>query len=232
MLNKRDDASEAFVELMTRYQGRLFGYALSLTADHEAANDLLQETNVVLWENWKEFKLGTNFKAWSFRIAHFQFMAQRQRRLRDRLTFGDNLVAKIAVEARDLDDTYERRVSYLESCLKQLKPRWRKILKMRYSEGLAVQRLANHIGLSANATSQLLFRARQSLNDCVKTQVRQGGNEMSTNLPSEELDRLLSRMTETRLGPEEKTATSRAHRNRQRTSTTLSRILSNALDLV
>ncbi|MCH7750684.1 MAG: sigma-70 family RNA polymerase sigma factor [Planctomycetes bacterium] len=165
---KKDDDNEAFVELMTRYQGHLYGYALSLTADPEAANDLLQETNVVLWENWREFEPGTNFKAWSFRVAHFQFMALRQRRLRDRLYFGDGLVTAIAVEAKELDETYEQRVASLASCLEQLRPRWREIIRLRYSEGLAVQGMATKIGLSANAISQLLFRARRSLIECVK----------------------------------------------------------------
>ncbi len=174
MSRKKDDASEAFVDIMTRHQGRLYGYVLSLTADHEAANDLLQETNVVLWENWKEFEMGTNFKAWSFRIAHFQFMALRQRRLRDRLRFGDGLVAAIAVEAKELDETYERRVVSLAGCLKQLRPRWREIIRLRYSEGLAVQRMATQIGLSANAVSQVLFRARKSLIECVKHEQSKG----------------------------------------------------------
>jgi RNA polymerase sigma-70 factor (ECF subfamily) len=177
MPNKKDDASEGFVEIMTRHQGRLYGYALSLTADHDAANDLLQETNVVLWKNWKEFKLGTNFKAWSFRIAHFQFMAMRQRRFRDRLCFGDGLVAAIAVEAKELDETYEQRVASLAACLKQLRPRWRKIIRLRYSEELGVQRMATEIGLSANAISQLLFRARKSLIECFK---REQAKESST----------------------------------------------------
>ncbi len=168
MPSKKDDACEAFVELMTSFQGHLYGYALSLTADPEAANDLLQETNVVLWKNWKEFEPGTNFKAWSFRIAHFQFMALRQRRMRDRLCFGDGLVTVIAAEAKELDDTYEQRVASLASCLEQLRPRWREIIRLRYSEGLAVQGMSTKIGLSANAISQLLFRARKCLIDCVK----------------------------------------------------------------
>lgn len=165
---KKIDASEAFVELMTRYQGHLYGYALSLTADPETANDLLQDTNVVLWENWREFEPGTNFKAWSFRITHFQFMALRQRRLRDRLCFDNGLVAMIAIEAKELDETYEQRVASLVSCLKQMRPRWREIIQLRYSEGLAVQEMATRIGLKANAISQALFRARRSLIECVK----------------------------------------------------------------
>ncbi len=67
--------SEPFVRLMTEHQGRLFAYVYSLLGNPDAANDVLQEVNVVLWRDSKEFRPGTNFKAWSFRIAHFQVMA-------------------------------------------------------------------------------------------------------------------------------------------------------------
>jgi RNA polymerase sigma-70 factor, ECF subfamily len=41
---------EELVSLMTQFQGRLYAYILSLIADADAANDVLQETNVVLWK--------------------------------------------------------------------------------------------------------------------------------------------------------------------------------------
>src|ERR1700675_2222510 len=78
-------ATRDFVELMTQHQGRLYGYVLSLSGDPDAANDVLQEANIVLWKQSSQFKPGSNFKAWAFRIAHFQFMAYRQKRLRDKV---------------------------------------------------------------------------------------------------------------------------------------------------
>ena len=85
-----------FVELMTEFQGRLFGYIMTLTGDPDAANDILQEANVVLWKQSQQFELGTNFKAWAFRIAHFQFMAYRQRRLREKVLYSDDLLATLS----------------------------------------------------------------------------------------------------------------------------------------
>ena len=87
---------EAFVQLMTEHQGRLYAYVLSLLGDPDQANDVLQETNLVLWRNAGEFQMGSNFRAWAFRIAHFQVMgpsckwtppptsASRKRRTRGR----------------------------------------------------------------------------------------------------------------------------------------------------
>ena len=89
-----------FVELMTQYQGRLYGYILSLSGDPDAANDVLQEANIVLWKQWNQFEPGTNFKAWAFRIAHFQFMAYRQKKIRDKVLYSDDLLSMLACEAK------------------------------------------------------------------------------------------------------------------------------------
>src|SRR6185295_13104725 len=96
----RSNDSEAFVRLMTEHQGRLFGYIFSLLGDPDAANDVLQEANVILWRDSREFRPGSNFKAWAFRVAHFQVMAFRQRQIRDRLVFEDDMIEVLASAAR------------------------------------------------------------------------------------------------------------------------------------
>ncbi|HEX6961894.1 MAG TPA: sigma factor, partial [Lacipirellula sp.] len=101
--------TDDLVTLMTKFQGRLYVYILSLIGDPNAANDVLQETNIVLWKESAQFIPGTNFKAWSFRIAHFQCMAYRQRRLRDKVLFNDQVIAALAFEAKEIDDAYDDR---------------------------------------------------------------------------------------------------------------------------
>jgi len=95
--------SNQFVRLMTEHQGRLFAYIFSLLGNTDAANDVLQEVNVVLWRDSREFRPGSNFKAWAFRVAHFQVMAWRQRQIRDRLVFEDDLLEALATGAREVD---------------------------------------------------------------------------------------------------------------------------------
>jgi RNA polymerase sigma-70 factor, ECF subfamily len=158
------------VALMTQFQGRLYAYILSLLGDVNAANDVLQETNVVLWKESRQYVPGTNFKAWSFRVAHFQCMAYRQKRLRDKIVFSDELVAALVDESKDLDDRYDERAAALERCLERIQTRSREALRLRYAENQAVSEMAKKMNCNANAVSQLLFRARQWLIQCVKSE--------------------------------------------------------------
>ena len=167
MLNQPSDPDQ-LVELMTQFQGRLYVYILSLIGDADAANDVLQEANMVLWKESRQFVLGTNFKAWAFRIAHFQCMAHRQRRLRDKIVFSDEVVAALAMESKELDDSYEHRAAALGRCLEQIQPRSREALRLRYLEGVVVKEMAKKMDRTSNAVSQLLYRARQWLIECVK----------------------------------------------------------------
>ena len=157
-----------FVELMTEFQGRLFGYVMTLTGDPDAANDILQETNVVLWKQSRLFQPGSNFKAWAFRIAHFQFMAYRQRRLREKVLYSDELLATLAAEFNEVDELYEQRAAALGRCLEQIHDRSRQALRLRYTEELSVAEIAMSMRRTSNAISQLLFRARQWLVGCIK----------------------------------------------------------------
>jgi RNA polymerase sigma-70 factor (ECF subfamily) len=159
---------EELVSLMTQFQGRLYAYILSLIGDADAANDVLQETNVVLWKESRQFTPGSNFKAWSFRVAHFQCMAHRQRKLRDRILFSDEVLTALAIESRELDDRYEERAAALGRCLERIHARSRAALRLRYAEDLAVIDVATRMNRTSNAISQLLFRARQWLIECVK----------------------------------------------------------------
>ena len=162
------NTSEDFVELMTQFQGRMYAYILSLIANPDAANDILQETNLVLWRKSTEFQLGTNFKAWSFRIANFQVMAYRQRRMRDRLVFDDDYMMSLSVDASSYDDTYESRQKKLVTCMAKLPERQRDLIQRRYSIGASIRKIADELKSTANSIAQALFRARTNLINCVK----------------------------------------------------------------
>ena len=166
--------SDAFVQLMTEHQGRLYAYILSLLGDPDQANDVLQETNLVLWRSAQEFQMGSNFRAWAFRIAHFQVMAHRQRQLRDRLVFDDEMLAVLDPAAKAVDETYESRQERLTACLEKLPAHQRDLLRQRYADGLSLQAIAEAVRRTANAVAQTLFRVRRTLIDCV-TRLADGG---------------------------------------------------------
>lgn len=161
------DRNDDFLRLMTEHQGRLFGYIFSLLGDPDRANDVLQETNMVLWRDSKEFRPGSNFKAWAFRVAHFQVMAQRQRQIRDKLLFEDGLLEAVAFGAREADESFDARRERLTGCLEKLPVPQRELLRRRYAEGASLDVIGKDRGMTSNAVTQALFRIRQALVACV-----------------------------------------------------------------
>ena len=100
---------------MTISQSRIFAYIQSLVLDAEQASEILQGTNVVLWQKTDEFEPGTNFVAWAFRIAHFQILAHRKKQQRERLVFDDDMVGQLAQVAERVDESFELRQRLLQA---------------------------------------------------------------------------------------------------------------------
>jgi RNA polymerase sigma-70 factor (ECF subfamily) len=65
------------------YLDSLYGTALRLTRNEADAQDLVQDTYVKAFRNSKQFKPGTNLKAWLFTILHNTFLNRRRDSGRD-----------------------------------------------------------------------------------------------------------------------------------------------------
>ena len=159
--------SEEFLRLLTDSQGRLFAYISAALGDFDRANEVLQETNLVMWRKSDEFEMGSNFNAWSFRIANFQIMSYRQRRLREKLLFDQELVERIAHRAQERSETYAARMKQLDRCINKMPVRYRDVITRRYHRGETLQEIADAAEQTPNAIGQLLFRVKKKLFECV-----------------------------------------------------------------
>nr|WP_192876722.1 RNA polymerase sigma factor [Paracoccus jeotgali] len=61
----------------------LRAFALSLTRDGSAADDLVQDTIVKAWTNIEKFQPGTNLRAWLFTILRNTFYSARRKTRRE-----------------------------------------------------------------------------------------------------------------------------------------------------
>ena len=99
-----------FVQIFTRHQRRLYLYILSQVPSPLAAEEILQDSNVVIWSKCRQFQPGTNFLAWITQIANYEILKHRTRRRRDRLQFSDEFIQHVAEEAVERSDELERRL--------------------------------------------------------------------------------------------------------------------------
>jgi RNA polymerase sigma-70 factor (ECF subfamily) len=164
------DRNEIFVRDLTGAQALLYGYILTLLPRRDAAADVLQETNLVLWRKSSEFEPGTNFTAWACSIARYQVLAYLSNKGRDRHRFDDELLATLArrIDAR-LENLTERQDA-LRTCLEKLPSRDRELVIARYTKGSSVKAIAERIQKTENAISRSLYRIRGLLLDCVQRQ--------------------------------------------------------------
>ena len=167
--------SAEFVQLFTHHQRRLFLYILSQIPNPIEAEEVQQETNVVIWSKFAQFRPGTNFLAWVSQIANFEVMKFRSRRKRDRMQFSDEFLETVSREALERSDELEERRNALVECLEKLRPRDRELIEQRYAPGEKGKHLAEQIGRPANSVYQSLGRIRRSLMECIQRRLSTGG---------------------------------------------------------
>lgn len=160
-----------FLRLYTRHQHRILAYLFTLVPNRADAEDLLQETSVLLWEKFDQFEPETDFIAWACRVAYLKVLNHRKRVARSIALMTDALLESVADRAVELAPQLDRRREALRECLKRLDERDRRMITARYEPDGGVERAARVTGRSRQATYKALYRIRKALFDCVTLRV-------------------------------------------------------------
>ena len=166
------DPREEFIKLFTKYQRRVFLFILSQVPNPVDAEEIHQETNVIIWRKFDRFELGTNFLAWACQIASYEVLKYRERQRRDRHLFSDEFVRQVASDAIEQADDLEQRRQHLAVCLSKLRNEDRELIQQRYSVGKSGKSVAELIGRPINSVYQSLSRIRRTLLECVNRQIQ------------------------------------------------------------
>lgn len=159
--------SAEFVQNFTRAQRPVFLYILSLIPRPVEAEEILQETNLIIWTKANQFQPGTNFRAWACQIAYFEVMKYRSRKHRDKLHFNPELLELVASESLQQSELLDQRRQALAECLAKLREQDRALIQTRYSpegDGLGI---SDKLGRPINSIYQSLSRIRKSLLECI-----------------------------------------------------------------
>ena len=156
-----------YLEQVTQAQRTLYSVLWSLLRDAHDVDDVLQETNVVLWQKASEYDASREFLPWALRIAQMQVLAFRKRQQRSRLTFNDDLIVTLVDQSIRDAHSIEPRRKALSECLKKLSEPHRQLIQRRYAPGGSVNELAAEQSKAPKAVSEMLRRIRASLMDCI-----------------------------------------------------------------
>jgi RNA polymerase sigma-70 factor (ECF subfamily) len=165
-----DEAQSAeFVLLLTQHQSDIYLYIRSLVLDPNEADEILQETNLVLWEKRSQFRVFTNFRAWAFQIARYKLLQRRAEQKRN-FTFSDALVDQLISQATCYEESDNDLMDKLRHCVDKLAAEDREVIIRRYSTLAACEDIAKTIGRPVRSVYKTLSRIRQELFDCIAAQ--------------------------------------------------------------
>ena len=161
---------EQFMALYSGHQRRLYLYTMTLLPASVDAEDVLQETNVVLWRKFDQYQSGTNFFAWACQIIRYEVLKYREKRARAARLLDPDVFDRLAevaiVQVEHLDEHHRRA---LVDCMDRLSAGDRELMRQRYAEAMEVRAIAAAMNRSPNAVSKSLGRIRRLLLDCINS---------------------------------------------------------------
>ena len=135
----------------------LRAFAVSLCGDPHLANDLVQETLMKAWANQNSFELGTNLKAWLFRILRNTYFSD-YRKSRRQVQDEDGAAAEQLTSLPQQEGYAE--LQDFKRMLKHLSADQREALLLIGAEGVSYEEAAAITGCAVGTVKSRVNRAR------------------------------------------------------------------------
>jgi RNA polymerase sigma factor (sigma-70 family) len=169
----QDGDPRAFDELVVKYSPRLYGLVYNMTANHEDANDLLQDVFAKAFRSIKGFRGKSSFYTWIHSIAvnmTINFLKKRGRRFQMSLDdvdlniqndkeFIELTSGASPVREADLGELQQK----LNEAMLKLSPEHRAVVTMFDIQGMPHAEISKVLGVSEGTIRSRLFYAHRQL---------------------------------------------------------------------
>lgn len=174
--SQEDLRRDAFARLFAKHDRWLFAYLVTLLSSPVDAEEVFQEISVVIWRNYEQFELGTDFVKWASVIAHNQVRKFRRQGRRHGFQLSDAALDLVAQETTRRADLLDFRRDALRYCIEQLPANDKQLVQMCYSEeSTNFKSVAQQTGRPVNTVYKALNRIRRVLHECIDRKIAQEG---------------------------------------------------------
>jgi RNA polymerase sigma factor RpoE len=164
---------DAYDVLVKRYQERVYATVYHMTANHEDAHDLVQDTFIKAYRALKSFKGDSSFYTWVYRIAvnkTINFLKQRKNRIQVSLNDVDfnaendpDLVALVSEKTPRRDLNLLELQEKLNGAMLKLSEHHRMVVTLHDIQGLSHEEIGKIMDCNVGTVRSRLFYARQQL---------------------------------------------------------------------
>ena len=167
----REEADQSgLAEIIREYRDGLILYLNSFVGNIHTAEELAEDTFVLLGTKKPRDKGNGSFKTWLYTIGrNIAINYLKKRSKRKEISIDDCIELK---SQTDLEENYieEERKITVHKAMQGLKPEYRQILWLVYFEGFSLKQAASVMKKSVHNTETLVYRARNSLKSRLETE--------------------------------------------------------------
>jgi RNA polymerase sigma-70 factor (ECF subfamily) len=168
---------EYYLEIVRRYQRKLFSYIFRLVRSREETEDILQNVFVKTYRNLSRFDQKKKFSSWIYRIAHNEAVNYLKRRSRKQFVSWEDLSSgEIKAEARSEEKSPLQEWAVKESreelkrAIKKIPRQYREVLELRYFSEKSYKEISRLLKRPVNTVGTLINRAKMKLAEVVRKQ--------------------------------------------------------------
>jgi RNA polymerase sigma-70 factor (ECF subfamily) len=173
----RDGSRDAYKELVSRYQGHVYGLAYSIVGNWADAQDVAQETFIWAYTNLDQLRDPARFAGWLRRVA-FGVSMNWLRSFRPGLfKHLDGQIDPDLLEIADFKpgpaEVVQRRelADAVLEAIDSLPPKYRLPLTMFHLDGLSYKKVAEFLDIPLGTVQSLIHRARAKLKSALASYV-------------------------------------------------------------
>jgi RNA polymerase sigma-70 factor (ECF subfamily) len=160
---------DALTTLYERYGGQLYAYALRIVGERALAEDVLQESLVVIWQRAKTFRGEGRVIAWLFGIVHNKAMRTFREKKNLPLDEISGHPESSGIEPDERLVSEERRKA-LRSGMEQLSVEHRTVLELVFYQGMTLKETAAVCQVPVGTVKSRLNYAKAALKGALSRQ--------------------------------------------------------------
>lgn len=172
---KNGDQS-AYAELMNRYREAIYHMLLKMVNNANDSEDLTIEAFSKAFKNLDQYTPNFAFSTWLFKIATNNCIDFIRKKRIDHISLDrengekDNISYTIQAGIPDPEEDLikKQKARILRSVVNTLKPRYRKLVELRYFNEFSYDEIAKELDLPLGTVKAQLFRARELLYNILK----------------------------------------------------------------
>ncbi|ANM31922.1 hypothetical protein ABI59_23690 [Acidobacteria bacterium Mor1] len=155
--------TEAFSELVRRYQRMVGSVAWRYGIRREDIEDVVNEVFIKVFRNLHRYRPDHPFSTWLYRLAVNHSVDFTRRRRRDRLQdeFPEQMEDPTPSQSSGVEQDED--AALLRAALNEVSPKYQEALKLVYIEGLKVEDAARALAVPVGTVKTRLMRGREAL---------------------------------------------------------------------